>query len=79
MERRWYEKNYKDRKFTYIPYDNLEKENQKIKMIATYKCFSADRGDYEKKCDYTDTIKMIMERQKKLFAREGIKHENGEC
>ena len=67
LEKRWYEKNHKDRRFTYIPYDSLEKENQKIKMIVEYKCFKADRGEYEKKCDYTDTINKIMKRQKKLF------------
>ncbi len=73
MQRRWHEKNHKDWDFTYTPYDNLEKSDQKIMMIATYKCYSAERRDYEKKCDYTDTIKMIMERQKKLFASGRVK------
>ena len=70
-KRHWYEKNYKDHDFTYTPYDDLNKEKQEIKMVATYKCWSPEQGDYEKKCDYSDTINSIMKRQEKLFERGG--------
>ena len=36
-------------------------------MIAVYKHLSADRGDYEEKRDYSDTINKIIARQEKLF------------
>ena len=36
-------------------------------MIAVYKCLSADRGHYEEKRDYSDTINKIIARQEKLF------------
>ena len=39
----------------------------KLDMIAVYKHFSADRGDYEEKRDYSDTINKIIARQGKLF------------
>jgi hypothetical protein len=66
-QKQWQEKNYKDQDFTYVPYEKLDKEEQEIQMIATYKCFSKEQGDYVAKYDYSDTIKKIMERQKKLF------------
>ena len=69
-QRRWHEKNNNDREFTFTPYNDLKKENQEIGMIATYTCFSAEQGHYEKKCDYTETIKKIMKRQKKLFDKK---------
>ncbi len=45
----------------------LTKEEQKLDMIAVYKHFSADRGDYEEKRDYSDTVNKIIARQGKLF------------
>lgn len=42
-------------------------EEQKLDMIAVYKCLSADRGHYEEKRDYSDTINKIIARQEKLF------------
>ena len=52
--------------------DKLEKyreecKDEAIDMIAVYKHFSADRGDYEEKRDYSDTINKIIARQEKLF------------
>ena len=49
------------------PYKDLKKEEQKLDMIAVYKHFSADRGNYEEKRDYSDTINKIIARQGKLF------------
>ena len=69
-KRCWHEKNYKDRDFIYTPYEDLEKEKQEIDMVVTYKCCSPERGDYEKKCDYSDTIDRIMKRQAKLFKQK---------
>ena len=62
-----YEKEYPDREFKYTPYRDLKKEEQKLDMIAVYKHFSADRGHYEDKRDYSDTINKIIARQEKLF------------
>lgn len=66
-QKRWNEKNHPDREFKYTLYKELKKEEQKLDMIAVYKCFSADRGHYEEKRDYSDTINKIIERQEKLF------------
>lgn len=66
-QKRRYEKEYPDREFKYTPYKDLKKEEQKLDMIAVYKHFSADRGDYEEKRDYSDTINKIIARQEKLF------------
>ena len=66
-QKRWHEKDHPDREFKYTPYKDLEKEEQKLDMIAVYKHFSADRGDYEEKRDYSDTINKIIARQEKLF------------
>lgn len=66
-QRRWHEKNYPDREFKYKQYKDLEKEEQKLDMIAVYKCFSKDRGDYEEKHDYSDSINKIIKRQEQLF------------
>ena len=66
-QKRWHEKNHPDREFKYTPYKDLKKEEQKLDMIAVYKHFSADRGDYEEKRDYSDTINKIIARQGKLL------------
>ena len=66
-QKRWHEKDHPDREFKYTPYKDLKKEEQKLDMIAVYKHFSADRGDYEEKRDYSDTINKIIARQEKLF------------
>ncbi len=66
-QRRWHEKNYGDREYTYKPYEDLDKEMQEIEMVVTYKRHLPKQGDQEKKCDYSETIKKIMKRQEKLF------------
>ena len=66
-DKRWYEETGGDADFTYTPYEDLKKEEQEIKMVVTYKCYSPKKGDYKKKCDYSDTINKIMDRQRKLF------------
>lgn len=71
-ERQWYEKNYKISAFKYTPFKELTKEYQKIDMIATYRCYSSERGDYEEKRDYTKTINSIIARQNKLFKKKVI-------
>ena len=68
-QRQWYEKNYSDREYTYTPYEGLDKETQEIEMVVTYKIHLPEQGDQEKKCDYSETIKKIMKRQEKLFAK----------
>jgi len=66
-QKRWHEKDHPDREFKYTPYKDLEKEEQKLDMIAIYKHYSADCGSYEEKRDYSDTINKIIARQGKLF------------
>ena len=61
-QRQWYEKNCKE-KYTYTPYKDLKKEEQKIEMFATYKCYSPEQGSYEEKRDYSQTINKIIARQ----------------
>ena len=39
---------------------------------AVRKYFSADRGDYEAKRDYSDTINKIIARQEKLFGQKPL-------
>jgi DNA-directed RNA polymerase subunit RPC12/RpoP len=51
-QRRWHEKNCKGT-FTYTPYKDLKKGEQKIEMFATYKCYSPEQGNYEEKRDYS--------------------------
>lgn len=68
-QRRWHNKNYGDRDFTYTPYEDVHKVMYEIEMVVTYKCFSNEHGYYEQKCDYTDTINQIMKRQEKLFRK----------
>ncbi|MBE6015915.1 MAG: hypothetical protein E7241_11245 [Lachnospiraceae bacterium] len=67
LRRRWHEKNSIDSDFTYTPYGDIKKQTQEIELIATYKCFSKERGAYEKRRDYSDTINKIIKRQKRLF------------
>ncbi len=64
-QRQWHEKNCKGT-FTYTPYKDLKKENNEITMIVTYKCYSPDRGVYEEKRDYSQTINKIIARQRRL-------------
>ena len=66
-QRQWHEKNYKGSTFKYTPYKDIMKESQELGMIATYKCYSSERGDYEEKRDYSQTINKIIARQHKLF------------
>ena len=66
----WHEKNCKDRNFVYTPYKDLKKEKQEINLVVTYKCFSPEYENHEKKCDYSNTINKILERQAKLFKQE---------
>ena len=66
-QRQWHEKNCKGSAFTYTPYKELMKECQKIEMIATYKCYSSERVEYEDKRDYSQTINKIVARQNMLF------------
>ena len=68
-ERERYEKHSKDQEYIYTPYEKFAKKMREIEAIVTYKCYSPENGDYEKKCDYSDTISKIMERQKKLFKK----------
>ena len=65
-QKRWHGKNCEGT-FTYIPYKNLKKEDQKIGMFATYKCYSTEQGSYEEKRDYSQTINKIIARQHRLF------------
>jgi len=82
-QRQWYVKDDEEKDFTYMEYKDLMKESQEIKMIITYKCFLPERGDYESKRDYTQTINRIIARQNKLFKNKvmwdtaGVKEENG--
>ena len=69
-QRRWHEKNCKDRDFKFTFYEYLKKEKQGIDMVVTHKCYSPECGNYEKKYDYSDTINKIVERQEKLFGQE---------
>ena len=69
-QRRWHVQNHKDGDFTYTPYEDLHKSMHKIEMVVKYKCFSKEKGDHVKKCDYSDTIDKIMKRQEKLFSKE---------
>ncbi len=64
-QRQWHEKNCKGT-FTYTPYKDLKKENNDITMIVTYKCYSPERGSYEEKRDYSQTINKIIARQRRL-------------
>ena len=64
-QRQWHEKNCKGT-FTYTPYKDLKKENNEITMIVTYKCYSPERGAYEEKRDYSQTINKIIARQRRL-------------
>ena len=64
-QRQWHEKNCKGT-FTYTPYKDLKKENNDITMIVTYKCYSPERGAYEEKRDYSQTINKIIARQRRL-------------
>lgn len=66
-QRKWHEKNCKGSAFKYTPYKDIMKESQEIATIATYKCYSSERGDYEEKRDYSQTINKIIARQHKLF------------
>ena len=68
--RSWHKKNCKDRDFVYTPYKDLKKEKQEINLVVTYKCFSPEYENHEKKCDYSNTINKILERQAKLFKQE---------
>lgn len=68
-QRRWHEENCKGT-FTYTPYKDFKKEEQKIEMFATYKCYSPEQGNYEEKRDYSQTIKKIIARQHKLFKQK---------
>ena len=64
-QRQWHEKNCKGT-FTYTPYKELKKNSQEIEMIVTYKCFSLERGEYEEKRDYSQTINKIIDRQQNV-------------
>ena len=64
-QRQWHEKNCKGT-FTCTPYKDLKKENNEITMIVTYKCYSPERGPYEEKRDYSQTINKIIARQRRL-------------
>ena len=68
-QKRWHDKNCEGT-FTYIPYKNLKKEDQKIGMFATYKCYSTEQGSYEEKRDYSQTINKIIARQHRLFKQK---------
>ena len=68
-QRRWHDKNCEGT-FTYIPYINLKKEDQKIEMFATYKCYSTEQGSYEEKRDYSQTINKIIAKQHRLFKQK---------
>ncbi len=68
----WHEKNCNGSAFQYRPYDDLKKDHQRIEMVATYKCYSSEQGDYEEKRDYSQTINRIIARQLKLFNNKSI-------